>query len=78
MSIEAIAFEVGVLLPSEHEEFDFYSCNNKDLPYGFYDENQGLVNKENFEFEKVLLKNTYQQVLKVLMVLLVTKDLLMI
>lgn len=36
------AFEVGVLLPREHMEFDFYACVNPDLPYGFYDENQGM------------------------------------
>lgn len=45
MSINLIGIEVGVLLDSSDEEFDAYSINNPNLPYGFYDENQ-YVEKE--------------------------------
>lgn len=39
------AFECGVLLSLEHDEFDYYVNNNPKLPYGFYDENQGMFLK---------------------------------
>lgn len=49
MSYEIIGVEIGVLLSPNHEEFDFYNCVNKNLPYGFYDENQFVAKKEDLE-----------------------------
>lgn len=37
-----LGYECGVLLKRDHEEFERYACNNPALPYGFYDEDQGL------------------------------------
>ena len=36
-------FESGVLVGPEDAEFDYYTNNNPNLPYGFYDEDQGVV-----------------------------------
>lgn len=40
--VSVLGYECGVLLSPEHDEFDFYAINNPELPYGFYDEDQGL------------------------------------
>lgn len=37
-----LAYECGVLIGPEDSEFDYYANNNPQLPYGFYDENQGM------------------------------------
>lgn len=52
MNIELIGVEVGVLLPPEDEEFGFYSVNNPELPFGFYDENQYAVREDCFDRER--------------------------
>jgi len=49
MSIALIGIEVGVLLDSSDEEFDAYSINNPNLPYGFYDENQYVEKESSLE-----------------------------
>ena len=43
--VNTYSFECGVLVLPEHEEFAYYSNVNPSLPYGFYDENQGVVLK---------------------------------
>lgn len=53
---DVIGVELGVLLPPEHEEFDYYACNNPDLPFGFYDENQYAIGNLDFEEERSCVK----------------------
>ena len=40
--VTVLGYECGVLVGPEDDEFDFYAINNPGLPYGFYDEDQGL------------------------------------
>lgn len=51
------AFECGVLLPREDPEFDSYSINNPDLPYGFYDEDQGMFLMSDLGKELYILRD---------------------
>lgn len=50
--VVVLGYECGVLLSKEDEEFSAYSCNNPDLPYGFYDEDQGFVLRKNLATAK--------------------------
>ena len=52
MNIDVIGIEVGVLVPPEDAEFGHYACNNPELPFGFYDENQYAVQGDCFERER--------------------------
>ncbi len=47
--VELLGFEYGVLLSKDDEEYDAYSVNNKNLPYGFYDEDQGYILRTQLE-----------------------------
>lgn len=49
MKFEVIGIEVGVLLSPDNDEFDDYSCVNKDLPFGFFDEDQFSVGRDRFD-----------------------------
>ena len=49
MSYEIIGVEIGVLLSPNHEEFKDYSCVNKNLPFGFFDEDQFSLGYDKFD-----------------------------
>lgn len=51
------AFECGILLPPGDEEFDYYANNNPDLPYGFYDEDQGMFLRSELGKELYVLRD---------------------
>lgn len=51
------AYECGVLLSPEDEDFDYYSNNNPELPYGFYDEDQGMFLRSELGKELYVLRD---------------------
>lgn len=55
--IPVCGYESGVLLKSDHPEYKQYSVVNPDLPYGFYDEVQGLFHISDFEKMKETMRS---------------------
>ena len=47
--INFYGFETGVLLEKLDKEFDHYACNNKELNYGFYNENNGFFLEKDYK-----------------------------
>lgn len=45
-----LAYECGVLVGPDDSEFDYYANNNPNLPYGFYDESQGMFATKHLDF----------------------------
>lgn len=60
MSLDLYGYECGVLLDKDHPEFEFYSNNNPALPYGFYDEDQGIFGKGDVELHRCSLREYVQ------------------
>ena len=47
--INFYGFETGVLLEKLDKVFDHYACNNKELNYGFYNENSGFFLEKDYK-----------------------------
>lgn len=59
--VEVLGVEYGVLLSKDDEEFEAYSINNPELPYGFYDEDMGYVLGETIDKEKELARQYVEE-----------------
>lgn len=47
--VKTIAYECGVLVAPDFEDFSAYIINNPKLPWGFYDEDQSLALRCNLD-----------------------------
>lgn len=59
--INFYGFEIGVLLDKKDKEFDYYTCNNKELNYGFYNENNGFFLEKDYKENLKYIRDYVEQ-----------------